>query len=123
MAKPFEVKFDMKPFKKVVDELGFGEMGAVQKYATHRIKHYMDRRTPRRNQDLIDDAIVGYKDILYDKPYAAPMYRGYFVSRETVPFKYTDAPQRGKEWDIKTASSYGPLIVRDVQRFHDNYNK
>ena len=148
MSEYTRVKTDMSRASKAIKGLGLDKHGAVQKYATHRARMYMDPYLPMRSKVLARTAVERDSEIEYVQPYSRVHYfgklmvdpitgkgaffsKGYgFWSRPNVrkipsnrDMKYNGAPQRGPFWDKRMIADKGKQFFRDIQNFASKFKK
>lgn len=114
-----KVDANLMPAPKIIERLGVGAKGRVQRYATERILFRMRRYMPWLTGETASQLtmVTSPTAITVNAPYAQYLYNG--VSKSGNPLNYTDTTNQlaGPHWDRTLAQFEGAAIAQDIENY------
>lgn len=121
------IKVEMKPVSIIVNRLGVGKDGDVQRFATNAIHRRITRYMPFRSGALATKSkhIKGPTEIEVAAPYARYQYYGKVmvgkapktVTDRDLHYDTSKNPDAGPFWDRALMSHERDAIIADIQTY------
>lgn len=123
------IRVEMKPVNTIVNRLGVGESGDVQRFVTNSVNRRITRYMPYRSGALSTKLklITGPAEITVLGPYARYQYYGKamegrapkHVTERPLNYDKTKNPLAGPFWDRALMSHEKDAIIADIQEYVD----